>query len=623
MVDKFRKMKNRLVYILSLAMLLLSNTACEDYLDKSPDSLAFNHEDVFTDYGRSLEFVNQLLIPSYWDCDPWDDRAWKSEKEPATGLPLQMNGTRDRISDDCTPAHLKLTSDRMLDIRRGDFIKAQNDADFRWMPNQWRRWDVKWKAIRIANMSIANIDMLVGASEDEKAEILGIAYFMRGHFYFQITQNWGGMPWLDEPMDPAGDMDLPRDDYKTTMQNIAESFDMAAKYLPEIVPSSEWGRPSRIAALAYKAKALTFAASPFANPSNDQQLWVDAAIAGGEALDAALSSGYYRLIDQNKWRNLFHGCVEETFQEVLFGILHKDKQWKKGQPDWWYSGIRSKAFGSGASAESVTENLAKCFTWSNGDEIDQNSPEYASHPFTGDGVNHTGRDPRFDMSIVYNGQANPMTVRLGRNVQIWNESFDNKAAEELKVNAQGGVEKGYTVSGYYNWKLKADANYVNNAKTSHMFNFIRLADVYLLYAEAANRAWGPQVAGGSFSMSAVDAINELRARVGMPAFDNSTPSLTIGSTNDFEKKIRNEFRVETAFEAKRFYDLRRWRILDAPETLEQTGLYIRKIAADEFEYSVVRLDELHQLYYQEQHYLFPIENSDVFLGPNFVQNPGW
>ena len=142
MILKFRKMKNRLIYILSALLLIIITTACEDYLDKSPDSTSFTNDEVFTDYAKSQEFVNQLLIPNYWDCDPWDDRAWKKEKETATGLPLQMNGTRDRITDDCAPAHLKLTSDRMLSIRKGNFLAAQNDADFRWQPNQWRRWDV-------------------------------------------------------------------------------------------------------------------------------------------------------------------------------------------------------------------------------------------------------------------------------------------------------------------------------------------------------------------------------------------------------------------------------------------------------------------------------------------------
>ncbi len=617
-------MKKRILYI-SILLLFLGNTACEDYLDKSPDATAFTEEEIFNDYEMSQQFVDQLLIPSYWDVDPWDDRAWGSEREAVTGLPLQMNGSRDRITDDCTVNTAKVF-ENMWKMRKGNFLTAQNDQNIRWQPNQKLRFIVKWKAIRIANISIANIDNITNATEEEKARILGLAYFMRGHFYFQIVQNWGGMPWIDEPLDPALDMDLPRDDYATSMQNIAESFDMAAKYLPEVVSSAEWGRPSKIAALTYKAKALLFAASPFANPQNNQELWEDAAVAAGEALAAVEQSGYYYLVPLEKWRNLFHGVGEETFHEILFGILHKNKQWKKGQPDWWYSGIKSKAFGSGAGAESVMENLAQCFTWSNGDPIDHTTEEFKKTPFTGDGVNHTGRDPRFDLSLVYNGQNNPMTARENRVVQIWNESYDGKMGQELTVNSQGVPNAGYTITGYYNWKLKADANYKNNARTSHLFNFIRLADLYLFYAEAANRAWGPTAAAKNvpgFTKSSVEVLNELRARANMPAFDNSTPALTIGSMENFEQKIRNEVRVETAFEGKRFYHIRRWRLMTDPDVMEQKGLYIKKVGADEFEYSVVRVDETHQILWQDKHYLFPVENSNIFLGPNFVQNPGW
>ncbi|WP_282035735.1 RagB/SusD family nutrient uptake outer membrane protein [Saccharicrinis aurantiacus] len=615
-------MKNNIIFY--LVLLFVVCTGCEDYLDKTPDATAFSEEEVFSSYEKSQQFIDQLLIKDHWDVDPWTDLAWSKMKQ--NGLPLQLNGSRDRISDDCMSGQFS-AGEKMWKIRRGEFLVTEKDQDFRWQPNNFRRFNVKWRAIRVALMSINNIDRMVDGTEQGRARILGLAYFMKAHFYFQIVQNWGGMPWLDEPLDPSEDMDLPREDYATSMIKIAETFDMAAQYCPDIVASSDWGRPSKMAALAYKAKALIFAASPFANPSNDKKLWEDAAVAAGEAIAYAQGSGYYRLVPLDKWRSLYHGCGEETFQEVLYGILHKNKQWKKGQPHWTYSGIKSQPFGSGSKAESVTEDLVQCFTWSNGDEIDPTTDEYKKHPYFGDGVNHTGRDPRFDLSIVYNGQENPMTLRQRRNVEIWNESYQsNDVAGELLLTEQGTPSNGYTITGYYNWKLKADANYKNNARSDQMFNYIRLADVYLYYAEAANRAWGPTgapVGISGFSKSAVEVLNELRARANMPAFDGSTPSLTIGSIDDFEKKIRNESRVETAFEAKRFYNLRRWRLMTDPKIQEQHAMHIKKVGEDDFEYTVVKLDELRQLNWQEQHYLFPVPNSNIFLGPNFKQNPGW
>lgn len=620
-------MKNRIIQIISIVLLVFVFTACEEYLDKTPDATAFTEEKVFTNYENSQKFIDQLLIESFWDANPWNKLRWSKQKQ--NGFPLQMNGSRDRISDDCLPA-TNLPGERMWNIRRGDFLASERDQDFRWQPNQFRRWDVKWRAIRIANLSITNIERLEDATDEQKANILGMAYFFKAHFYFQITQNWGGMPWIDKPLDPSIDLDLERDDYKTTMQNIAKSFDEAAKYLPMVVSEAEWGRPSKMAALAYKAKALLWAASPFANPGNDQQLWEDAAVAAGEAILAAESSGYYKLIDMDDWRDLYHGCTEETFKEVFYGLYMDDADWIRNLPQWRYSGIPSKGFGSGAAAESSMENLAKCFAWSNGDEINQSSLEYRTKPFFGDSTpsGHSGRDPRFYQTFVFNGQDNPISQKLEqRKVQIWHESYAGDSDKSLDMPVSDGVvPTKYTVTGYYNWKLKADANYINKAKSRQLFNYIRFADLYLFYAEAANRAWGPTGAPQGvpgLTMNAVDAINEVRIRAKMPIFDNSTPSLTVGSTEEFEEKIRNEVRVETAFEGKRFYHIRRWRIMTSPEVLNQYGLYIKKVGPEQFEYEVVKLDQAYQLTWDEKHYLFPVPNNDVFIGPKFVQNPGW
>jgi hypothetical protein len=110
----------------------------------------------------------------------------------------------------------------------------------------------------------------------------------------------------------------------------------------------------------------------------------------------------------------------------------------------------------------------------------------------------------------------------------------------------------------------------------------------------------------------------------MPLYDGSAPWLTVGSADQFEKVIRNETRIETAFEDKRFYDLRRWNLMtDAATTGTMYGLYINRTAATTFTYSVVTLPDAMQLKWQDRHRLFPINPNDTYLGPNFVQNPGW
>ncbi len=468
-------------------------------------------------------------------------------------------------------------------------------------------------------MSIQNIDRLTNATQAQKDQILGQAYFLKGHFYFTLLQGWGGMPFLDKPLAPDANMDLPRLSYTETAQKIAETFEKASQYLPLTIPDNNWGRPSKMAALAYKAKALVWAASPFSNPTGEKSLWEAAAVAAGNAIKEAEASGYYALAPFADFHNLFIGPKASTYKEVLFGRLNANINvtWT---PVW--VGIQSDMLGgSWNGGESVTENLAQCYSWADGSPIDPSDPKYLSNPYI-------GRDPRFYQTVMYNGAVNSMVSNLSRTVQIWNESFDNSTAKELLVTEQKVAKSGYTYTGYYNAKLcDAVFNISAGAKSvSIMWNIIRLADLYLYYAEAANRAWGPTAAPqgiAGFSMTAVQAVNKVRERAGMPAFDGSKTWLVPGDANAFEQKIRNEIRIETAFEEKRYYDLRRWKIMLDPEVLVQKGVYIKKISGSAFQYTIVTCPENLQLKWQERHYLFPIPRTNVELGPNFTQNPGW
>jgi hypothetical protein len=468
-------------------------------------------------------------------------------------------------------------------------------------------------------MSIANINRLTNASQAQKDQIVGQAYFLKGHFYFTLLQGWGGMPFLDKPLAADANMDLPRLSYTETAQKIAETFELSAQYLPMTVPDNNWGRPSKMAALAYKAKALVWAASPFSNPTGEKALWETAAIAAGNAIKEAEASGYYALAPFADFHNLFIGPKASTYKEVLFGRLNANINvtWT---PVW--VGIQSDMLGgSWNGGESVTENLAQCYGWADGSPIDPTDPKYLNNPYI-------GRDPRFYQTVMYNGAVNSMVSNLSRTVQIWNESFDNSTAKELLVSEQKVAKSGYTYTGYYNAKLcDAVFNISSGAKSaSIMWNIIRLADLYLYYAEAANRAWGPTASPqgvSGFSLTAVQAVNKVRERAGMPLYDGSKAWLVPGSADEFEQKIRNEIRIETAFEEKRYYDLRRWKIMLNPEVLIQKGMYIKKTGVSSFQYTVVTCPENLQLKWQERHYLFPISRTNVELGPNFTQNPGW
>ena len=604
--------------ILFFACILLGTSSCVDFLDRAPDSVAFTDEEVFSDYELSQKFIDQLLVPYRY----FDDNDICNKYSGYDGTHgKRIYGLRERITDNCI-ANQQYSWVAHNSYRSGNFGSGTDDY---WREGSERRYETIWKAIRVTNLSIAHIDRIENGTDADKAKILGLAYFLRGHFYFMLLQGWGGMPYVTEPLDPESDMDLPRETYTQTARYIAQDFEKAAQYLPMIVPDEEWGRPSKMAAIAYKGKALLWGASPFANPGNDQKIWEEAAIALGEAIDMAEKSGYYHLIDLDNFKRLFVDTNNETLKEVLFGRAENNYGlWFAP----YFSGIKSTEFGSGAmGAESVTENLAQCFTWSNGEPINSNTDEYKHHPYTGDGVNHTGRDPRFYQSILFNGASTPQVAAKGRTVEIWNESYDNVSATELQVNAQNNAQNGYTFTGYYNWKLFS-ASFVNRANVNIMWNIVRLGDIYLYYAEAANRAWGPTAAPSGipgFSLTAVGSLNKIRARAGMPLFDDASPHawLKVGSVEQFEQNVRNETRIETCFEEKRFYDLRRWNLMLDKDIQTMYGMYITKTGENDFTYTVTPLSDNLNLKWQEHHYLFKIKQSDTELGPNFEQNPGW
>jgi len=598
--------------------MLVTLGSCKKYLDQVPDSVAFSENQIFTDSAQSQKFIDQLLVPYTY----FDDNDMFVTNANNGFFGKAVYGLREKISDNIIPNSQYNWIDGNS-VRQGNNFYRASAAPY-WNESAYDRFRDYWKAIRVANISIANVNRINGITPDIKAKILGEAYFLRGHFYFMILEAWGGMPWITAPLDPGQNMDLPRDSYTGTAQKIANTFDSASLYLPLVVNNADYNRPSKMAALAYKAKALMWAACPFANPGNNQKLWQDAAVATAQAIDVAEKSGYYHLVDFPNWRNMFIDVNEEALHEIIFGRFFQNFQYMTYGP--YHIKPKSVAFGSnGTGCESATENLAQCFAWNNGEPVDPSTAEYKSNPYTGDGVTHTGRDPRMKLTLMYNGHTNSIVQKYNRTVEIWNESYNNVGAQELQVSG-GNPVAGNTVTGYYNYKYLPDAA-VTGGKSSTMWNYIRLADLYLFYAEAANRAWGPTASPqgiNGFTLTAVQALNKIRLRANMPAYDNSKPWLTIGSADQFEKIVRNESRIETAYEEKRYYDLRRWNLLTDPATTgTMYGLYIKRTGPATFQYSVVTLPDNMQLKYQERHKLFPINPADTYLGPSFVQNPGW
>jgi hypothetical protein len=118
-------------------------------------------------------------------------------------------------------------------------------------------------------------------------------------------------------------------------------------------------------------------------------------------------------------------------------------------------------------------------------------------------------------------------------------------------------------------------------------------------------------------MSARDAVNAVRTRAGMPGFP---PGM---SKDAFEKKYRNERRIELAFEEHRFFDVRRWKILDQTDRFV-TGMRITK-SGPNFVYKRFKFQNRNA--FSDKYLMYPIDQSEVdkIIGLSGAdwQNPGW
>ena len=159
---------------------------------------------------------------------------------------------------------------------------------------------------------------------------------------------------------------------------------------------------------------------------------------------------------------------------------------------------------------------------------------------------------------------------------------------------------------------------------------MRLADVYLMYAEAAAQGYGsPSSSSSNYSLSALQAVNKIRARAGV----GEVAAKFAGSLDGFMGELQRERAVELAFEGHRFVDLRRWLLLDkAPYTYKKAVYFDRATDmsdADRFadpanaHVKNLREEILVERHYTDRHYWFPFLKVDVNMYSDFKQNPGW
>ncbi|MDR3061373.1 MAG: RagB/SusD family nutrient uptake outer membrane protein, partial [Dysgonamonadaceae bacterium] len=574
-------------------IIILSATSCNsDYLDKMPQAEGYDFEAIFSDSINYRNFCEYLVINPFF-------------------LHLQNGvkpyGSYDDISDNSISTAL-FSGVPSVQCQIGNFYAMRTNGDAPMANNS--TWDEIWKHVRIANHGLRNISYYPG-SEVSKNKILGLCYFYRGYAYMELNRRWGGMPYFYSPIDASENMDFPRLNIQETYQLAALDFDSAAMFLQDVIPLSEFQHPTRVAALAMKSRCLLYAASDLARYENGtgKNLWEEAALSADIALKASEDAGY-ELVPWDSYYYLFKDNQDEIYsKEVLFG--------RRAQINWgsdaYINTIRPPGTLSGKYGVAVNQQLVDDFEM-------QTTGLPVSDPESGyqEQNPYINRDPRFEFNIIYNGS----TV-MTRKIQIWQMDEGTKTAgsPDCKISAGGVPDMGYTQTGYYAKKWMGQTW---NTTLPQLWPYIRLAEIYLNFAEAANEAWNsPNAKDGRCRYSAEEAINIVRKRANMPGVHAKFMEQA-----KFRERVRKERRIEFCFEEHRLFDLRRWKIGTQPENRDIWRMKITKLATgyDANAYPTgfrYEKEFLMRRVFEDRHNLFVIKLDDTRIGPNFKQNPGW
>lgn len=497
----------------------------------------------------------------------------------------------DAATDDAVPSRDGTDIENIAQSRISSVI---NNVDGVWGPN--------YINIRKVNVFLKNIDVVPVPAKIPrwKAE----ARFFRALSYFELIKRYGGVPLVgDKIFNDTDDLIPQRNTFAESVDYIVNECDaIKTTVTQEPIAASDWGRISRGAVLALKSRVLLYAASPLFNgapaaggelqgyPSYDAERWNKAAQA---ALELINLPGKPYSLPAPATKNFSAIFLDRRNSEIILNRLRDvnyDIEYNNGPTGFANQGV-------GLGRTSPTQDLVDAFPMLSGLAINERGSGYAEqNPYA-------NRDPRLAFTVLTND-----VTWLNRKLQMYEGGLD-------KPNTGGRIQ---TKTSYYLRKFMGNFTtataYANGPRNYAVF---RYAEILLNYAEAQNEYLA------SPSIDIYNAIRDLRRRA----------QITEGTTNKFGIKdnmtkaemrevIKNERRIELAFEEHRFWDLRRWK--DAERVLNKTvyGMKITKNDNNTFTFQKgIPVATLSFIY--PKMYLYPIPFPEISKNRNLVQNYGW
>lgn len=527
-----------------------------------------------------------------------------------------------------------------------------------------------FQGIRDCNIFLENIHK-VGKDLDEWERNRWIAEvkFLKAYYHYYLMRMYGPIPVIRENLPLSAGIDevrLFREPVDEVVNYIVELIDEAVPDLPQEVMNTtiELGRITQPAALAIKAEVLVTAASPLFNGNTmysgfkdskgivlfntqyEEEKWEKAMEAAKIAIESAHAANHklylfddpnYNVSQETRQIQSCRGAFTERWNsEVLWGLTRNTMSDLENFSLPYFTMKDVQNMGS-SPIFSPTLRMAELYYSKHGVPIEEDKEYDYSNRYKTSLADTTQKyfiSDRFETANLNQYREPRFYANLGFDGGIW---FGNGRYKDVGMGIQSetswvmtakrGEPSGktqsirYFATGYmpkkYSHFQTVHTETSGVIKVRMAFPIIRLADLYLLYAEARNEFLGPDEEVYKY-------LDEVRARAGLEGVVTSWATHSKYPEKPMTKEglreiIQQERMIELSFEGKRFWDIRRWKIANDLLNKPIKGWNVNGATAMEY-YNIVTLEILK---FQTKEYLWPIREHTLRINKNLVQNPFW
>ncbi len=534
--------------------------------------------------------------------------------------------------------------------------EAENEGSgkFGFLPDQ----EGAWTGIRRAWIFINNVDRVPDMTDEEKKVRKGEARMIIALQMHEMLRHFGGVPILDDYATPENEMtaDYSRRTVRQCVDFIVNMCEQAAKELPWTVADADNGRMTAAGALALKARVLQLAARPLFNASTPylqaqeptaankasvkedpglmtwlgsykQENWQAVADACEDFFKKNTENGdAYRMVmpqtnDAEGYRQAFSTCYADRESPEI--IIHTGRAIPTYSNTYhrFYFGLTDQGqAGRGYGGGCVTLNFVDMFTAADGTPSDYRK-WLSDHGHDGTVYNNpfTGKDPRLYETVLIAGDR-----YRTRCAETWIDGLEHGSSANPKC-----------ATGFIIRKFLWDYNdeFLNKATNSA---YIRLPELYLMYAEALNEL--------GRSQEALSWLNKTRTRVGLPemTLPNAAklhsgqalpdyPECSLKGDKYLREEILDERAREFCFEEVRWFDIAFWKREDLMRKILY-GIQITRKSGSFEEGNLVltysdpsKMDQgrIWQDKFSPKWFLSAFPSDEINKGYGLVQNPGW